>query len=206
MSVIQLLHGNQTFKNTSTKINVFVMRADKTDKRDFPNKHLEQVKGTYSAVPAALDGYKDHGTWYNTRYTPQDGRVLLIMANTTYHGSPYSNGAMLVCLREEAPLLKIDVNNNAFNANAVHQVVPTFSGNADILTLDEVEDYGIVFNHNFINNYFDEEEVDELFSISVLSRGTPRPKMLEVRTPEGSVRKVAIGAEGSRRIRIRRKK
>lgn len=204
MSVIQVLHGNQTFKNASTKVNVFVMRADGTDKRDFPNKVIQQVKGAYNAAPAALDGYKDHGMWYNTRYESQDGIVLMVMVSSTYHGNPYANGCLMLHLREDAPLIKVDVNTT-YNANAVHTNIPAFQGKADILTLDELEGYGIVLNRNFKNNYFDEEEVEEVFSVNTLSQGSKRPELLTVKTPEGNVRKVPVVKENGRRIRIRRK-
>jgi len=204
MDVIQLIHGSQTFKNASSKVNVFVMRADGTAKRDFPNKQMSSVKGTSTQTPAALDGFADHGKWYGTRYEAKEGAILMLQASTTYHGAPYNNGCMLLALRENAPLLKVDVITPP-NNNATYQRVPAFSGKADSITVEESKDYGIVMPKNFINNYFDEEELEELFDVSILTEGTRRPEMMSVRNEKGRVRKVAVVKEGGRRVRIRRK-
>lgn len=204
MGIIQLVHGSQTFKKASSKVNVFIMRADGTNKRDFPNKQLSSIKGSSTQTPAALDGYADHGKWYGTRFESKEGAILMLQASTTFQGSPYNNGCLLLSLREEAPLIKVDVITTP-NTNATYQLVPAFSGKADILPVEEAKDYGIVMPKNFINNYFDEEELEELFDINTLTEGTRRPELIAVRNAKGEERKVSVVKEEGRRVRIRRK-
>lgn len=204
MPTVTIIHGKQTYKTNSSKINVFVMECNNTQELQFPNKVLEQVKGTYSNTPASSSGYKDNGAWYTNRYNSKEGEILLLQVSTTYHGSPYSNGALFVRLRHSASLLSIKVIQQ-YNSDAVYNEVPVFIGNADILTLEEVAQHNIVLRSNYINNYLDEEEISELFRTTTLSAGTSKPSLLTVRTPDGNTRKVEKPSGSSRRIRIRSK-
>lgn len=199
----KVTYGSQTFKEASNKVTVFAMVGDGTNKRQFPNQRLEQVRGSGTRHSAAVDGYEDHGYWNQAEFKNEDGTVMCIQASTTLRGSPYNNGAMFIALRADAPLIKVNVNLHP-NRNAVHTKLPAFIGRGDILPTSELSDYGVVLYRNYINSHMNQEELDELFEISTLAPGVDKPDLVTIVGDQGEVKRVAVKPEDPRRIRIRR--
>lgn len=127
----------------------------------------------------------------------------MIQATTSFRGAPYNQGITMIALRDEGPLIQVNVNLRP-DRNAVYETLNAFSGRGDIIPVEEIEDYSIHFNDRFISNFFDEEELEELFVINTVAKGKPKPDMIEVATEQGGVRKVAIDTGPKRRVRIRR--
>lgn len=204
MANLTVMYGSQTFSNSSAKIHTFVMQRDGTDRREFPDKQLmaQKAGGSSNKFLAAINGVADHGVWYRKTYEAKNGVVMALSAKTTRNSAPYNNGVMFIALRDTGPLINVNVAICP-NRNAVYESILVFQGNGDVLSDEDLENYGIVLPRTVARNTRNAEELEELFTVTTLSPGEARPQTIEVRESNGKVRKVQIIPEKSRRIRIR---
>jgi len=201
---IQTMHGSQTFHHASNKVNVFLMDGDGTSGRSFPNSKLKSIAKSRT-TPAAKDGYDLHGMWQTNVYEAVDAKVLMVQASTSHRGAPYNQGCVLIALREDAPLIKVTVELSP-SQNALYPDLPSFVGRGDVLSTYDFDEYGIRFRESFLDNFFDEEELEELFRVERMAPGTSKPDMLTVQTPEGGTTRVPGDTTSRRRVRIRSRK
>ncbi len=207
-AVVQMMHGHQTFKSASSKINVFAFNIEDlpgVQKRCFPSS-LMQALGRPTKAPASTDGFADHGHWYTSRLEHQEGVVLMAQVSNTMRGRPYSGASVLLRLRSEAPAISLNAKLPA-HRDSVYNILPAFVGNADILTVEEATTLGAEMTSAYIDNYLDdEEEFDECWEVCGLNEGrSPKPTVEKVKTVTGEMRAVVVGSQPKRRIRVRRK-
>lgn len=207
-SIVQLMHGHQTFKHASSKINVFAFNIENLQgiqKRCFPSSLLQPL-GRATKAPASTDGFADHGHWYTSRLEHKEGVLVMAQVSNTMRGRPYSGASVLLRLREEAPAISLNAKLPA-QRDSVYNILPAFIGNADILTVEEATALGAVMTSAYIDNYLDdEEEFEECWDVCGLNDGkSPKPTVERVRTVTGETRAVVVGSQPKRRIRVRRK-
>lgn len=205
--IVQIMHGSQTFRNTSSKVNVFAFNIEKVSgvqARTFPST-LMHVLGRPTKAPAARDQFADHGQWYTSRLEHEEGVILMVQATNTMEGRPYSGASCVVRLRAEAPTITVNAALPS-HPNSVYNVLPSFVGNADRLTVKEAVALGCVFTAAYIDNYLsDEEEFDECWEVLGLNEGTsPKPTVEKFKTVTGETKAVVVGSQPRRRIRVRR--
>lgn len=201
MQNFSMIYGSQTFKGSSGKVNVFAMLGDGSHRKEFPDKMYKKVQS--QRIHAGLTETDTHGMFYPTTYEGEDGGVLAIKASATRNGTPWADGMMFVCLRESAPLVKIEVTLPQ-HRQAAHDRLVAFSGRGDIVFKGELHEHGIVLFNNELRNYFIQEELDELFEVTTLLEGTAKPKMVTIRTPKGETKIIEEPRQAGRRLRIRR--
>jgi len=206
-TIVQIMHGHQTFKGTSSKINAFAFNTEElpgVQSRTFPSA-LMHAHGRPQKVPASKDGFKDHGHWYTARLEHKEGTVIMVQATNTMNGRPYSGASCIVRLREDAPAISINAKLPS-HRDSVYNILPAFIGNADVLTVEEAVDLGATMTDAYVENYLrDEDEFEECWEVCPLNKGnTPKPSIEMVRTVSGEKRAVVVGSEPRRRIRVRR--
>lgn len=206
--VVQVMHGHQTFRGTSSKINVFAFNTENlpgVQSRCFPSSILSAI-GRATKAPASIDNFADHGHWYTARMDHKEGAVLLLQVSNTMNGRPYSGAGVLLRLREEAPAVSVNAKLPA-HRESVYNILPVFVGNADVLTVEEATDLGADMTSAYIDNYLDdEEEFEECWEVQGLNQGkTPKPTVEKVTTVTGETKAVVVGSQPRRRIRVRRR-
>lgn len=207
-TVVQVMHGHQTFRGTSSKVNVFAFNTENlpgVQSRCFPSSILSAI-GRATKAPASIDNFADHGHWYTARMDHKEGTVLLLQVSNTMNGRPYSGAAVLLRLREEAPAVSVNAKLPA-HRESVYNILPVFVGNADVLTVEEATDLGADMTSAYIDNYLDdEEEFEECWEVQGLNQGkTPKPTVEKVTTVTGETKAVVVGSQPRRRIRVRRR-
>lgn len=202
------MHGHQTFRGTSSKINAFAFNTEKlpgVQSRTFPSSLMHSI-GRATKTPASIDNFADHGHWYTARLEHKEGVVILLQVSNTMNARPYSGAGVLLRLRAEAPAISVNAELPA-NRESVYNVLPVFVGNADVLTVEEATALGATMTSAYIDNYLDdEEEFEECWTIQGLNQGkTPRPTVEQVKTVTGETKAVVVGSQPRRRIRVRRR-
>ncbi len=205
--VVQIMHGHQTFKGTSSKVNAFAFNTEQlpgVQSRTFPSSLMDSI-GRATKAPAAIDNFADHGHWYTARLEFKEGVVIMVQVSNTMNGRPYSGASVLLRLREEAPAVTVNAKLPA-HKDSVYNILPAFVGNADVLTVREAVDLGAQMTGAYIDNYLsDEDEFDECWEVCGLNQGTsPKPTIQRVKTVTGETRAVVVGSQPKRRIRVRR--
>lgn len=205
--VVQIMHGHQTFKGTSSKVNAFAFNTEElpgVQARTFPSSLMDSI-GRATKAPAAIDNFADHGHWYTARLEFKEGVVLMVQVSNTMNGRPYSGASVLLRLREEAPAVTVNAKLPA-HRDSVYNVLPAFVGNADVLTTSEALDLGAEMTSAYIDNYLsDEDEFDECWEVCGLNKGTsPKPTIERVKLVTGETKAVVVGSQPKRRIRVRR--
>lgn len=201
--LLQLTYGSQAFATSSSQVNVFVLKGDGTHAKDFPGRVWTPLKGMSRKLPASTDGASEHGYWNQDSYEHVENGLLMIQASNFSRGCPVANGSVVLCLRREAPLLVVKVFPAAYRT-AVYNEIPVFTGRADVIEPDDLASYGVAFDQRFLDAHFNDEDVRELYAISVQAPGTERPEVIQVVTPEGGSKTVAVPTQPRRRIVVKR--
>lgn len=133
-----------------------------------------------------------------------EGTLLVLQAARTERGVLKAEAVIFLRVREGADHLVIHSHIPTAPDGYLGSSVQIFTGEADILTAEEVCVTGVRVPHMYIKRYCNEDEVQELFEIQVARKGNlTKPQLVAMSTSEGLVVK-AIGSEASRRIKIRR--
>ena len=77
-----------------------------------------------------------------------------------------------------------------------------FQGRADVLTEEDRDTFGLTPPPNFVETYFDEDEVAECFDVKVIAPGTAEKQRLETVRVGDEV--VVVPARPARRVNRRR--
>lgn len=200
--MIRLAFGSCTFPHGSTRVNTYAFHRNQEGQttRVLPGVVLDKDSRARGTRQEAGQG-GDHGYWSFSDYNSRDGQILMIQASTTKYGKPWSDGAVLVRLRDDAPLIQVTVHTVTARANLLPHI-QVFHGRGDVLTVREANKSGAKLDLNFIERYFNHEEVEELFSVRELAEGSPKPttKTLAINGKEKTVTK----RSGRRKIKLRR--
>ena len=201
-SIVECAYGGQTFSGTSAKISTFALLPGER-KRTFPSKVMTEAGRSMHA--ASTDGHKLHGYWHTARYESVEGMLLMIQVMNTVMGARRNNAAMLISLRESAESLLVQARISP-HRDAVFSTISAFVGRGDILSPAEATELGYVLDTGYINTFFDMEEIEEVFDVSVLAAGTAdRPEVIEVATGGGEKIKVLASPKPKRKVVVRRK-
>ena len=200
--LVECTYGGQTFSSTSAKISTFALLPGDR-KRTFPSRVMTENRRDMHA--ASIDGHKLHGYWYTARYEHVEGMLLMIQVMNTVLGARRNNASMLISLRESAESLLVQAHISP-HRDAVFNTISAFVGRGDILSPAEAIELGYVLDTGYINTFFDMEEIEEVFDVSVLAAGTAdRPEVIEVATGSGEKVKVLSSPKPKRKVVVRRK-
>ena len=197
---LRLAWGSCTWNHGSTRINSYVFhRTDTKTIRAFP-KQILRPEGRPNYQNAATSG--DHGVWTFASYAHQEGALILVQLNTTRNGSPWCDGARIVRLRSDAPLIQIGGNTITAAGNNL-PTVNCFHGRGDILTPKEANQFGAALTLNFIERFMvDQQALADAFTIRELLPANAGKPEVETRMIGGE-EKVVVRNTRRRKIKLR---
>lgn len=210
-----VMFGKQTFSSRSTSgwINVYV--AERGDARGFYKVTFAEYKRIIGRAvnnssvqfPASSDGYAGHGHWYQNMMaypTEKHHAFLFLGCKDTSNGAIRAQAGIIVHLRSEGPLLRIEMKPCTYHL-ALFQSVDMFYGRGDVLSPAEAKDYGLILPPMTIANYFNDEELDEMFTVTEEGPElVTKPEFCVVENSRGMERKVLLPRPRSRKLTIRR--
>ncbi len=146
-----------------------------------------------------------HGILLSQHVEHDNGTIIMVQASWKRNGSPIRDGALFVRLRAGAPLYNIIAKVPIGEQNIVGDSFMIFSGYADIMSLDDLQDNGIEVNGGFIRRFIQMDELEECFRISMMAPETvPRPQLTEVEGQNGPEMQ-PLAAPPLRRISLRKR-
>ncbi len=179
---------------------IFRMKAGSKDsaldsgRREIGTMHMTPV----SANPQ-INGYmnRDHVTHPN-------GTIIMLQASWKRGASSVRDGCVLLRLRQDAALLNVVAKLPMGRDNKLGDSFSVFEGYADILSPDEAALHKVVIPNNFIDKFFDPDEINECFTIQeVRPARADKPTLSFVSTSQGVVLKEVVSAP-ARRMRFRK--
>lgn len=201
-----ICYGSQSFSGdggrggTSGSNYVWLVHSDGSGSKVFPSKVREVLSRT--VTPAAISGAPEYGQWTRELVATEEGDILMSNATVSINGSIWAQAACFFRIRRGAPLMQLFAKFRPHRL-AVNSRMPVFSTRADVLSADELEDYGVSLRASWLAAYCDQEEVDEVYDLVVVAAGSDRPEMVRIETSAGEVSQ-PVPAQSRRRIRIRR--
>lgn len=200
---IRLAYGSCTWPHGSTRVNVYTIPTEGDNKgtRLFPNAVMTSL-GRSSYQEASTTG--GHGHWNFTNFDSVEGRIVLVMAQTTRNGKPWGQSAVAIRLRAEAPLRQLNVVTITAAQN-LHPRVAAAVGRFDMLTVREANQLGAGLNLKFIESHMsDREQHFRMFDVRGLAPEiTSKPKVRKVKVG-GKEKMIAEPQRRKRKIRLRK--
>lgn len=208
-NMVDIMWGKQTFARGSTQINVTALVAgDRAGAGPsievFPDEILERKN--YSKCAAGHEDTSDKfGVWYRSSLAAHDGVLLKFQSTVTVERSPYLQVGLLIRLRESGPFFTARIKTNT-SPKARLAEVPVFCGRGDVLTPDEAYSLGYNLKPFFVDNFFEEDELEEGLIIQEMGPAlTLKPEIRQVAQTDGTVIAVAVPRDAPRKVRIRKK-
>lgn len=133
------------------------------------------------------------------------GTVILLQASWKRKGAPIRDASLFMRLRMGAPLYNVRAYLPRDHENILGEDFVVFSGYADILAADELEQIGIEVGRSYVSKFMETEEVEECFNVTQLQTETVgRPQLTAIITPTGTQLREAP-QQAKRRIILRRR-
>jgi hypothetical protein len=198
---VSMTYGKVVLKNSSATLAVLRVTAPFKRESAAMVGRSEQSSKEYFQSTA----YRDIGGGFTRqRVGHPEGTLIVLQSSETKRGVLHAEAAIFLRLRAGADLLSINVKLPVGPESRLGDTLQSFVGAADILTYDEVRLLGINVPRHYRDRYGNEDEIDELFEVSVVRKGNiSKPQLVAVATSEGTVIK-AVGTEAVRRVKIRR--
>lgn len=200
--VVSLGFGKENFQRTGMSLGAFHLEAPW--KTELPSKNLKR-QGHMQAFPASL--HPDiNGRMYIDTVRAPEGTLFLLKASHKQiirEGRPPTlrDGALILRTRSTGSLITV----HAYLAQAVEASLTgkflAFQGRADVLSDDEIVDWGLRPTANFCEAFFDPSEIDQCFDVTVVAPGIAAPKMETVKIGD---KVIAVPARAARRVVRRR--
>jgi hypothetical protein len=194
-------YGKATLRTSVTTLTAFRLSAPFT--RDPLASSGQRIPGFGSVTSVGV--HPDaNGRMYSDRVGHDPGTIVLLTASKTRQGAPVCDAALLLRLRPGAALINTAARLPTGADNIIGDRFTVFTGNADLLSVEEAELLGVRIPRNFLQKFFNEEEVAESFFVDILQGATiERPELVAVSTPEGTKVK-EVPAAPKRRLIFRK--
>ena len=199
--IIRTMHGSQSFRKTSAKIHLFAMDCNDTYDRAFLNVKGKTI-GRYTKVQASADDRETNGLWFTQSIQVSEGFFVCISSSVSRRGIIYAEGVLLISMREDAPLISVDVDVLSPKTGARFSKISAFQGRGYILEVKELNDFNISYPRGMLSRFFDKEEIGELYTVRELRGGKPRPEMVSVPRGGGETKEVRLPRRKLRVIRV----
>lgn len=144
-------YGSCTFRGGSTRVNGYIIHTDgrNAGKRMFPKACMEP-HGRSTFQEAGQGG--GHGVWTFSNFVHCDGTLVLVQASSSRGGRMNGQEALVLRLRDGAPLISVTAHTTISARNLLPHV-NVFQGRADILTPKEANLLGARLNVAFIEGH-----------------------------------------------------
>ena len=198
--VLAVGYGKVHFRNASASLSAFSVKPPFD--RVLASKAHNSI-GT-STKPVS-DTNHVRGAVISNLLEVDDGTVLCVQMSQTFNGGSIRDGAIFLRARSTGPNMeirsKLPIEAEGYNVGGEHVV---FVGRADVLTLLDLNELGIVPTKNFIYGFMDEYEVEECFTVTTTAREKePKPVIEMVESSSGKLVEIVV-SRAPRRIRIRK--
>jgi len=200
---IRIQYGKQTFKYLNSRVNIFGYTPE-DNKKVFISKVPGVIYLDSGKILASKDGNKSFGCWYNNTYEIPDGLIIVVETKVYREHALYSSGSLFLRSREAGPLLDIHTTLGSCVNAVYNNKMEVFQGNADVLSIKEIKEFGVRVGSSYRKLMMDPEEVEELYGVIVVTKGQPKPKVKRVVNAKGSVI-VIPESNVQRRIRVRKR-
>lgn len=178
----------------------FRMRPNGKDSAiDSGKREVRTIQMNPVSANPQINGYmnRDHVTHPN-------GTIIMLQASWKRGASAIRDGCILLRLRQDAALLNVVAKLPTGRANLLGDSFSVFEGYADILSPDEAALHKVILPRNFIDKFFDPDEIDECFTIQEIRPArADKPTLSFVSTSQGVVLQETVAAP-ARRMRFRK--
>ena len=200
MQLISFGYGRETFSNCGVSVTTFIVKAPFS--REFPT-NLFKRQGQAQRFPASLhpevNGYMHLDTVVNV----PDGTIVLIQSKHTRNSLPLKDGAIFISLRATGPMLSIMASlPSAQEATLTGQQL-VFQGRGDILSADDLSEYGLRVSNSYVEAYMEEDEVAECLTVNVTGAAiSDKPTFEMAKNRDGDT--IALKKRPGRKLSLRR--
>lgn len=203
---VEIMWGDQTFRGSTAKCTVQALVAgdgpNAVTARTYPSKILPK-HGHGSKELAARDHDGRYGQWYRNSLRHQDDVLLLYTGGVWINRRPAYDIGLFVRLRATGPFIQANFLLPT-EPLAVYSSVPIFTGRGDVLSPEEVVNLGYDVPSSLIDNNFDDEELEQGLSVTILGNAIEEKPILQtVEMDDGTKRTVAVPPPPKRILRRR---
>lgn len=198
---ISIGYGKATFPDTSITLTGFVVEAPFV--RTLASKKLPKIGSTMRQP--VTDHPEIDGWLFTDSIDVPDGAILLVQASRKFRGSGLYDGCMFIRARKDGAGLLITANIPPHaRCTLTNHNFPVFSGNGDILTIEDLDAEGITPSGNYVSAFMDEEEVAEAYEVHIIAAAkSAKPKVEKIINDAGEEVRLNV-SNPQRRMRIRR--
>ena len=196
-SIVQLGFGKINFPNTTVSLSC--MKVESEFSRKSAVNSGRRIGQTHTYNFGVIEAY---GQGFVSEVEHDEGVIILVQSSWKRGMLGLRDGAIFIRLRNAGPKWKITAKLPTDAQNIHGDAFEMFSGRGDLLSIETLNEVGIIPFKNYTDRYMLDEEVDECYSIQLTDKGSPPPILKSISTPEG-VKIVEIEPPPVRRI-IRR--
>lgn len=137
--------------------------------------------------------------------THPEGTILLFTANQTLRAMPYAQAGLFIRLRNDGDMISVKLRIPTNHLTILGDRFEVFRGRGDVLSDEDLRNLGVDVPPKWSRTYRQKSEIAELYSVDVIAKGKPMPKVhvAKVQTATGE-EIVTLAAEPVRTVRRRR--
>lgn len=201
--VISVGFGKENFTQVGMSLSAFRVTAPWV--RELPNKSLKRQSPVQN-FPATQYPEINGRMFIDTLRAPE-GTMILLQAShrlVVREGRPpqLTDGAVVLRTRATGPMLTVHATLPSANDAFLSGRFLAFQGRADVLTEDDMEQYGLVVPNNYRDAYLEPSEIAYCFAVDTVSPALAEKPRVEMAVIGGEV--VAVPARPLRRVKRRR--
>lgn len=140
----------------------------------------------------AASPHRTEGGFTAEQVAHPEGTIVLLQATETKRSMPYAQAALFLRLRSQGDMLSIKVKCPTNHLTILGDSFEVFRGRADVLTKADLRALAVEVPRKFQNAYMSQTEVDELFRVDVIAKGTAKPQIIQVATEDGGTEIVTV--------------
>lgn len=201
--VVSVGFGKENFQSTGVSLGAFHLASPW--RRELPSKVLKR-QGAMQVFPASVYPEINGKLFIDTVRAPE-GTMLLLMSShkrIIREGRPpmLHDGALVLRTRATGPMLTVHASLPTSQEALLTGKFLAFQGRADVLTQHDMEEFGLQVPSNFVETYFDADEVADCFEVSIISPGiSEKPRLESIKVGDEVV---VVPARATRRVKRRR--
>lgn len=208
---VTIRYGHMAFKTRSCRVIAFALDDKGTKGSCPPHTKLRKVGDAGTIMSNGTDS--SNGQWFGSTFDADEdkgeGTVIILKHIQKFGASVICTSVLPIRIRETGPLLLIKGRFPVVKGFAHATDLMLFSGRADILTRDELEDLGLesCLSDNDWDYGFEEDDVETCYNITTtttnLSGYQERPEFVTVDTGDGEKAGIAVPKPFARRVRVK---
>jgi len=197
-------YGKANFSKASVMLTVVIAGPGKVIAKTAPNKSNRKL--TPIQVFPVSTNPEVHGCMYTDSYGFSDGVILMLQASRKRNGISVADAVCFIRIHEDAAVIMVKVPLPDDRNSLLGADYTAFLGRGDVLTVSELLQAGFPLSERYIAAFMNPEEVAELYKVTTLVEGKPRPIKEQVRKSNGEVVEVMREEEGRRKLFVRNRK